>query len=143
MRILDNLKDYKGEYIRGNLIVLRIFLTASVILVTVLTLSSFSDEPYPQYGNASWYGKSLHGKKTASGERFDQHSFTGAHRSLPFGTLVRVKNLNNGKEVVITVNDRGPFVRGRIIDISRAAATHLGIVSRGVARVRVELVAQP
>ncbi len=121
----------------------KIFISTAAILFLLLPLSSFSDELYPQYGNASWYGKYLHGKKTASGERFDQHSFTGAHRSLPFGTLVRVINLRNGKEVVITVNDRGPFIRGRIIDISRAAAGSIGILSRGVTRVRVEIVSKP
>ncbi len=121
----------------------KIFISATAILFLLLPLSAFSDEVYPQYGNASWYGKSLHGKKTASGELFDKHSFTGAHKSLPFGTLVRVKNLRNGKEVIITVNDRGPFVRGRVIDISRAAANIIGIISRGVTRVRVDIISMP
>jgi len=143
MRILDNLKELQGEYLWGRVPMSRIFISATAVLCLLLPLSAFSDELYPQYGNASWYGKSLHGKKTASGEKFDQHSFTGAHRSLPFGTLVRVKNLRNGKEVIIIVNDRGPFVRGRIIDISRAAADSIGILSRGVTRVRVEIVSMP
>ena len=121
----------------------QIFTTAIAILFLILPLSSFSDEVYPQYGKASWYGKSLHGKITASGELFDKHSFTGAHRSLPFGTLVKVINLRNGKEVIVTVNDRGPFIRGRIIDISRAAADLIGIVRRGVTRVKVEIISIP
>ena len=121
----------------------KLFIIVSAMVCLCIAHSAFSDEVYPQYGYASWYGKSLHGKKTASGERFDQHSFTGAHRSLPFGTLVRVKNLKNGKEVVITVNDRGPFIRGRIIDISRAAASSIGILRLGVTRVRVEIISMP
>ncbi len=122
---------------------IKFFIPTAAILFLLLPLFAISGEVYPQYGNASWYGKSFQGKKTASGERFDQHSFTGAHRSLPFGTLVRVINLRNGKDVVITVNDRGPFIRGRIIDISRAAASSIGILSRGVTRVRVEIVSKP
>ena len=143
MRILDNLKEFKGEYLWVGITMSQIFIAAIAILFLLLPISSISDEVYPQYGKASWYGKSLHGKKTASGERFNQHSFTGAHRSLPFGTLVRVINLRNGKEVVVTVNDRGPFIRGRIIDISRAAASSIGILSRGITRVRVEIVSKP
>lgn len=114
-----------------------------VILFILFTVSASSEEVHLQYGNASWYGQSLHGRKTASGERYDKYAFTGAHRSLPFGTVVRVKNLKNGKEVLVKVNDRGPFVRGRIIDISRAAASQIGIISRGVVRVKIEVVLQP
>jgi rare lipoprotein A len=91
-----------------------------------------------QVGLASWYGGSLHGRRTASGERFDQDGLTAAHRSLPLGTRVRVTNLENGRSVIVTVTDRGPFVRGRIIDLSRGAARRLGILRAGTARVRVE-----
>lgn len=143
MRILDNLKEFKGKYLWVRITMSQIFTAAIAILFLILPLSSFSDEVYPQYGKASWYGKSFQGKKTASGELFDKHSFTGAHRNLPFGTLVKVINLRNGKEVVVTVNDRGPFIRGRIIDISRAAADFIGIVRRGVTRVRVEIISIP
>lgn len=117
--------------------------SGAVILFMLLSVSVSSEEVYPQYGNASWYGVSLHGSKTASEEPYDMHAFTGAHRKLPFGTVVRVKNLRNGKEVIVTVNDRGPFVRGRIIDISRAAASRIGIVGRGVVRVRLEVLSRP
>jgi rare lipoprotein A len=89
-------------------------------------------------GKASYYGDRHHGRKTASGERFDQHALTAAHRSLPFGTRVRVTNLNNERSVVLRINDRGPFVRGRIIDVSRAAAERLGMLRAGVVPVRVE-----
>ncbi len=90
----------------------------------------------PQTGAASWYGKAHAGRKTASGERFDPNALTAAHRSLPFGTRVRVTNLENGKSVVVRVNDRGPFRGGRIIDLSRAAARAIG--ASGVTRVSVE-----
>jgi rare lipoprotein A len=86
-------------------------------------------------GFASWYGGRFHGKRTASGERYNQHAFTAAHRTLPFGTMLEVKNTANGNSVVVRVNDRGPFVAGRIIDLSRAAAKALGILGTGVAEV--------
>jgi peptidoglycan lytic transglycosylase len=89
-------------------------------------------------GLATWYGKVLHGHRTASGERFDMYQFTAAHRSLPFGSLVRVVNLKNGSSVVVRVNDRGILSSGRIIDLSYAAALALDMRSTGVARVRLE-----
>ncbi len=92
-----------------------------------------------QEGLASWYGKKFHGRTTASGERYDMHALTAAHRTLPFGTRVRVTNLANGRRVVVRINDRGPFIRGRIIDLSYAAARQVGMVQAGVARVRVEV----
>ena len=93
-----------------------------------------------EVGRASWYGTrtGLHGELTASGERFDAMTFTAAHRSHPFGTRLRVTNLSNGLSVVVRVNDRGPRLRGRVIDVSRAAAASLGFQRRGTARVRVE-----
>ena len=91
------------------------------------------------YGRASWYGKEFHGKKTASGEVFNMFAYTAAHRRLPFGTKVRVTNLENGKSVVVKINDRGPFIKGRIIDLSYAAAKKIDLVKMGVARVRIEV----
>ena len=82
-------------------------------------------------GRASWYGKRFHGKRTANGERFDMHAFTAAHPSLPFGAVIRVRNPQSGKEVEVRVNDRGPHVRGRIIDISQAAARALDLLDSG------------
>ena len=90
-----------------------------------------------QVGKASWYGPRFHGKKTASGKRFNQHALTAAHRRLPLGTRVKVTNLKNGKTVKVKINDRGPYHDGRIIDLSRAAAQQLSM--DGVARVRVEV----
>jgi len=88
-------------------------------------------------GRASYYAQRFHGRKTASGERFSVQDFTAAHRTLPFGTTVRVTNLDNGREVVVRINDRGPHLRSRIIDVSLAAARELGLVGRGTAPVRI------
>lgn len=93
-----------------------------------------------EVGMASYYGRKFHGRRTASGERFDMKAMTAAHPSLPFGTRVRVTNLTNGRTVVLRINDRGPFKRGRIIDVSRAAAKELAMIGPGTAKVRVEIV---
>lgn len=93
-----------------------------------------------QEGIASWYGPGFHGRKTASGERFNSKDLTCAHRTLPFGSKLKVTNLANGHEVIVVVNDRGPFVRPRVIDLSRAAAEHLDFLRQGTALVRIEAV---
>lgn len=92
-----------------------------------------------QVGMASWYGDKEHNRKTASGERFNKNAYTAAHRTLPFGTMTRVTNLRNGKDVVVKINDRGPFIRGRIIDLSYAAAKSIGLVRSGVTKVKVDV----
>ncbi|MBN2170148.1 MAG: septal ring lytic transglycosylase RlpA family protein [Candidatus Krumholzibacteriota bacterium] len=92
-----------------------------------------------QTGIASYYAHKYHGRRTASGEIFDMHALTAAHRSLPFGTRVRVTNLANGRSLVLRINDRGPFVRGRIIDVSLRAARDLGFFVQGTTRVRLEV----
>ena len=94
---------------------------------------------HSQVGLASWYGKPFHGRTTASGERYDMNAMTAAHRTLAFGTRVRVVNLKNGKSVVVRINDRGPFVKGRIVDLSRRAADQLAFRQDGVTKVRVEV----
>jgi rare lipoprotein A len=91
-------------------------------------------------GEASWYGPGFHGKKTASGEIYDQTKLTAAHKTLPLGSKARVTNLENGSTVEVQINDRGPFIEGRIIDLSRAAAWALGFVEAGIVPVRVEIV---
>ncbi|MBD9485455.1 septal ring lytic transglycosylase RlpA family protein [Pseudomonas sp. PDM14] len=93
---------------------------------------------YSAEGKASYYGKRHHGNKTASGERFDQNAMTAAHRTLPFGTQVRVTNLDNDRSVVVRINDRGPYGRGRIIDVSQRAAEQLDMLRSGVVPVRVQ-----
>jgi len=92
---------------------------------------------FRQKGKASWYGKKFHGKKTSSGEIYNMHAMTAAHKTLPLGTYVRVHNLNNGKSIEVRINDRGPFVRGRIIDLSYTGATKLDIVGPGTAPVEI------
>jgi rare lipoprotein A len=92
-----------------------------------------------QKGEASYYADAFHGRKTASGERFDMHAMTAAHRKLAFGTRVRVTNLNNGREVVVRINDRGPYAGGRVIDVSHAAARKLDMIGAGVVPVKVEV----
>jgi rare lipoprotein A len=92
---------------------------------------------HEQTGIASWYGLTAHGRTTASGETMDRNALTAAHRSWPFGTRVLVTNLDNGETVVVTVNDRGPFAHGRVLDVSRAAARELGMERAGTARVRL------
>jgi rare lipoprotein A len=88
-------------------------------------------------GLASYYGPGLHGRPTASGERFNMHALTAAHRKLPFGTCVRVVNMENGRSVEVRINDRGPFKEGRVVDVSLAAAKRLELVDKGLARVRL------
>lgn len=119
---------------------------AMAVLLPPLELPQPIPEPEPerqavdeQSGMASWYGPGFHGNRSASGEVFDQNALTAAHRTLPFGTQVRVTNLNTGQSVVVRINDRGPFSGGRIIDLSRGAAGEIGMISSGVARVRVEV----
>ena len=94
---------------------------------------------YSQVGMASWYGGKFHGRKTASGQRYDMHAMTAAHKTLPFGTRVRVTNLVNERSVVLTINDRGPFVKGRIVDVSMRAAELLRFKHQGTVRVRLEV----
>lgn len=89
-------------------------------------------------GTASWYGKQFHGRKTASGERFNTYALTCAHRTLPFGTRLKVINVNNGRETIVIVNDRGPFIRSRVLDVSLAAAEELQFIGQGTALVRIE-----
>ncbi len=95
---------------------------------------------YDQVGMASWYGSDFHGKKTATGEIYNMYGLSAAHKTLPLGTKVRVTNLSNGRSVYLTVNDRGPFVRGRLLDLSYGAAKKLGSVKQGVIRVRITAV---
>jgi rare lipoprotein A len=94
-------------------------------------------EGFVQFGKASWYGEEFHGRPTANGEIYDMYQVSAAHKTLPIGTIVNVVNLTNGKDLVMRINDRGPFVEGRIIDLSYAAAKEIGLVGPGVADVKV------
>jgi rare lipoprotein A len=119
----------------------RIALAASLIASMQIfpIQTAFASNQKTISGSASWYGGKFHGRKTANGERYNQNALTAAHKTLPFGTKVRVTNESNGKSVIVRINDRGPYVGKRVIDLSRAAANAVGMVQRGVARVKVEV----
>jgi rare lipoprotein A len=122
---------------------------AALALGLVLTVASLTGCAVPvqlgehpvstERGDASYYAQDFHGRKTASGETFDMNDLTAAHPSLAMGTRVRVTNLDNGRAVVVRINDRGPFARGRVIDVSYAAATKLDMIATGVAPVKLEV----
>jgi rare lipoprotein A len=92
-----------------------------------------------EYGIASWYGRKYHGRLTASGERYNMYDYTAAHRTLPFGTFVRVTSLSTDRRVLVRINDRGPFVRGRVIDLSYKAAKDMAMLETGLEDVRLEI----
>ncbi len=92
-----------------------------------------------KYGIASWYGKKFHGRKTSNGEIYNMYTFTAAHKKIPFGTIVKVTNINNGKSVKVRINDRGPYKKGRIIDLSYKAAKEIDMVNDGVVDVKLEI----
>ncbi|MEW6145256.1 MAG: septal ring lytic transglycosylase RlpA family protein [Thermodesulfobacteriota bacterium] len=96
-----------------------------------------------QTGVASWYGIEEHNNHAANGERFSKYAYTAAHKSLPMGTVVRVTNMENGRDVIVKINDRGPFVGGRIIDLSYTAAQSIGMVEEGTVQVKVEVISTP
>jgi rare lipoprotein A len=96
-----------------------------------------------QHGMASWYGADHHGKRTASGEPFNMNDFTAAHRSLPMNSVVKVTSLSTGQSVNVRINDRGPFSRGRLIDLSYAAAKKIGMVQKGMDQVEIEVLSLP
>lgn len=101
------------------------------------------DDAYSETGLASWYGRSFHGKRTSSGELFDMHAMTAAHKELPMNTVLKVKNLENGRETIVRVNDRGPFVGKRIIDLSQSAAKALKLAGKGTAKVEITVMGVP
>src|SRR3972149_11832872 len=105
-------------------------------ILFILMLILFLHPLCAEEGMASWYGGKFQGRKTASGEIFDTNKFTAAHKTLPFGTMVKVTNLDNQKTTIVRINDRGPFVAGRIIDLSKAAAEELDMMKTGLAGVR-------
>ena len=120
----------------------------SVVLVILLVIccipSSIADrlrtKAYIQKGEASYYADKFHNRKTANGEKYNKYAITAAHRRIPFNSLVEVKNLDNGKSLMVRVNDRGPFIKGRIIDVSRTAAEMLGMIRSGTAKVEIRMV---
>ncbi|MCX2740641.1 septal ring lytic transglycosylase RlpA family protein [Pontibacter anaerobius] len=104
------------------------------------TAPGFGEKGYVEEGKASYYGRKFQGRKMANGERYRRNKLTAAHKKLPFGTQVEVTNLQNNKSVRVEITDRGPFVRGRIVDLSEAAARRVNMINSGVAPVRLEVV---
>ena len=119
------------------------FVSAGLVLLVSMSTTVTAAEVGPvRTGIASWYGGSWIGKLTASGERYGAADMTAAHKTLPFGTLVRVTNLNNLHSAVVRINNRGPYVKGRMIDLSKRAAAAIGMVGSGTARVKLEVVSR-
>jgi rare lipoprotein A len=110
----------------------------SIVFCLLLFLLCSCSKNITQSGKASYYSDNLSGRKTANGEKYSPAAYTAAHKKLPFGTTVKVTNLSNGKTVTVRVNDRGPFVAGRIIDLSKAAAKEIGMLQSGVVKVKIQ-----
>ncbi len=119
-----------------------LYLLGSILLVGVAVGLAFYG-PYYEVGIASWYGPGFHGNLTANGETYDMYSVSAAHKTLPFGTIVRVIELDTRRSMVVRINDRGPFVEGRIIDLSKGAAEELEIVDKGITRVGLRIIRWP
>ena len=120
----------------------RKLLATLFIIVSTFNILIFSDNMIGENVFASYYGEPFHGRPTASGEIFDMNAYTAAHKTLPFGTFLEITNLENGKKVIVKINDRGPFVGNREIDLSRGAAEALGMIPQGIARVNIKQVGQ-
>ena len=140
-----SITERSGDKVRRETIAAKIELPAEEpsVIEKLNTVASNTVRKFSQTGTASWYGRQFHGRKTASGETFDMNAMTAAHRSLPLNCYIRVTNRNNGKSVVVKVNDRGPFHGNRVLDLSYGAAKRLGITNSGTARVNIERVDGP
>ena len=143
-RLADGQVDYRRAGRRLASLIVAVAFAAAVLAVPapeMHVLPQATEAPaWTQAGKVSWYGPGFHGRRTANGEIFDTNEMTMAHRSLAFGSKVRVTNLDNGRSIVVRVNDRGPYVGGRIADLSHAAASRLGFVEDGVVHARIELI---
>ena len=140
-----SITESSGDQIRRQTIAAKIDIPKDEpsVIEKLNTVASNTVRKFSQTGVASWYGRQFHGRKTASGERFDMNGLTAAHRSLPLNCYIRVTNKDNGKSVVVKVNDRGPFHGNRVLDLSYGAAKQLGVTSAGTAKVSIERVDGP
>jgi rare lipoprotein A len=127
----------KGDYKCGTLLTLIMFLKKSTTLFLFLSFLLLACRTTTESGKASYYADKYDGRTTSNGETFRQRKLTAAHKTLPFGTKVKVTNLSNGKSVKVRINDRGPFIAGRIIDLSKKAAKRIDLVQQGVAEVKI------
>jgi rare lipoprotein A len=119
-----------------------LYLLSVVVLVGLVVLYQAAG-PYYEVGIASWYGPGFDGNRTANGEVYDMDGISAAHKTLPFGTVVRVVEFSTGKSIVVRINDRGPFIEGRIIDLSKGAAKELGIIDKGITKVGLRIIRWP
>ena len=140
-----SITESSGDKIRRETIAAKIEIPANEpsVIDKLNDVASNTVRQFSQTGVASWYGRQFHGRKPANGETFDMNALTAAHRSLPLNCYIRVTNKNNGKSVVVKVNDRGPFHGNRVVDLSYGAAKQLGITNAGTAKVSIERVAGP
>ncbi|MHA3891467.1 septal ring lytic transglycosylase RlpA family protein [Acinetobacter sp. GXMZU3951] len=140
-----SITESSGDKIRRETIAAKIEIPADEpsVIDKLNNVASNTVRQFSQTGVASWYGRQFHGRKTANGETFDMNALTAAHRSLPLNCYIRVTNKNNGKSVIVKVNDRGPFHGNRVLDLSYGAAKQLGITNAGTAKVSIERVAGP
>jgi len=122
---------------------LKVVILTLLLTFLILYSKSYSYESDTHIGIASWYGMKSHGKKTASGKVFNMHALTAAHKFLPLGSIVKVVNLKNRKVVIVKIVDRGPFTKRRIIDLSHAAAKAIGLLKKGIAKVKIEVISVP
>jgi len=119
-----------------------LYVIISITLVGLIVLYQVAG-PYYETGIASWYGPGFHGNLTANGEVYDMYGVSAAHKTLPFGTIVRVVEIETDRSIVVRINDRGPFIEGRIIDLSKGAAEKLGIVEKGITEVGLRILHRP
>jgi len=119
-----------------------LYVIISITLVGLIVLYQVAG-PYYETGIASWYGPGFHGNLTANGEVYDMYGVSAAHKTLPFGTIVRVVEIETDRSIVVRINDRGPFIEGRIIDLSKGAAEKLGIVEKGITEVGLRILRRP
>ena len=140
-----SITERSGDKIRRQTIAAKIEIPEDEpsVIEKLNNVASNTVRKFSQTGAAAWYGRQFHGRKTASGETFDMNAMTAAHRSLPLNCYIRVTNKNNGKSVVVKVNDRGPFHGNRVLDLSYGAAKQLGITNAGTAKVNIERVDGP
>ena len=140
-----SITERSGDQVRRQAIAAKIDIAEDEpsVIEKLNTVASKTVRKFSQTGAASWYGRQFHGRKTASGETFDMNGLTAAHRTLPLNCYIRVTNKENGKSVVVKVNDRGPFHGNRVLDLSYGAAKRLGVTNAGVAKVSIERVDDP
>ena len=138
LRVTDRARERSGKRLNVS------YAAAERLRMVESGVAAVRIEPIlSQTGVASWYGSMFHGRPTSNGETYDQNALTAAHRFLPFGTIVRVTHLGTQKSVLVRINDRGGFIKGRVIDLSRRAARQIGILESGIGRVRIEIVRPP